>query len=140
MQKGFTLIELMVVVAIIGVLAAMALPTYHDFVVRSRVSAAISLASDAKSLVVHNARNAEVSLGLGWVSAVGTEDIDSITISDDGLIGVHFTARIPGVAPKATLQPSVGSNNLTAGSIPDGVVRWVCGGTVAPKYLPPSCR
>ena len=80
-QKGFTLIELMIVVAIIGILAAVALPAYQDYTVRARVSEAMVLASAAKTLVGENAANAASDFTLGFDSASvnSTKNVTSVS-------------------------------------------------------------
>lgn len=101
-QKGFTLIELMIVVAIIGILAAVALPAYQDYTARSRVSEGLILANEAKALVMDNAANATPA-------AVG------------GLGNGYPTSGAPGAAltpcnAAGTCIQTVGNNGATAGS------------------------
>ncbi|HPU54314.1 MAG TPA: pilin, partial [Burkholderiaceae bacterium] len=67
-QKGFTLIELMIVVAIVGILAAVAIPAYQDYTVRARVAEGLGLASAAKISVAENAANGSADLGLGYTA------------------------------------------------------------------------
>jgi type IV pilus assembly protein PilA len=133
MQKGFTLIELMIVVAIIGILAAVAIPAYQDYTVRARVSESLAMAVAAKTVVVENAAMG-TSLHTGWTSPAATSNISSMAIDgSNGTITVTTTARAGGGT--ITLSPS-----LTAGTVPSGVITWDCGGTLAAKYKPANCR
>ena len=95
-QKGFTLIELMIVVAIIGILAAVALPAYQDYTIRARVSEGIVLASSAKLAVAENASNGK-AFATGWSPALKTANVDSIAINDvNGKITIDYTAAAGG--------------------------------------------
>ena len=138
-QKGFTLIELMIVVAIIGILAAVAIPAYQDYTVRARVSEGLALASGAKTLVLENAMNAESNFGLRWVSTVSTQNIQNVTVDTNGVITAAYTSRVPG-SPTLLLTPRIGATALTAGTVPDGNVVWACTSSMNAKYLPASCR
>ena len=79
-QKGFTLIELMIVVAIIGILAAVALPAYQDYTVRAKVTKGLSLAGAAKLAVSENAANAK-PFGNGWTAPAATASVTSLAIT-----------------------------------------------------------
>lgn len=96
MQKGFTLIELMIVVAIIGILAAVAIPAYQDYTVRARVSEGIVLASAAKLAVSENASNG-TAFRQGWNPPVATANVASLAIADaTGQITITYTPAAGG--------------------------------------------
>ncbi|WP_281728079.1 pilin [Hydrogenophaga sp. PAMC20947] len=135
MQKGFTLIELMIVVAIIGILAAVALPAYQDYTVRARVSESLVAASAAKIAVAENAANGQ-ALASGWVAPSATPNMTSAAIAADGVITVTTTARAGGGTVTFVPNPV-----LVAGTIPTDRIGWTCtGGTLVAKYRPAACR
>ncbi len=154
-QKGFTLIELMIVVAIIGILAAIAIPAYQDYTIRAQVTEGLTLASPAKSSVAEAFANtgtfpvANVNAGLDPTPTnISGKYVVSVTVTN-GVITVAYgnQANAAIAAKTITLTPGYSANND---------VVWVCGdhaspalvtfptapvaGTVAQKYLPQICR
>ena len=140
-QKGFTLIELMIVVAIIGILAAVALPAYQDYTVRSKVTEGLSLAGAAKVAVAENAANGK-ALDAGFTAPAATANVASVGITPaTGVITITYTAAIDGGATMLMTPTSAGAA-LASGTIPTGgSIDWSCtGGTLKAKYRPGQCR
>ncbi|RZL53169.1 MAG: pilin [Variovorax sp.] len=156
-QKGFTLIELMIVVAIIGILAAVALPAYQDYTVRSRVTEGLVLGNAAKLAV------AETFQATGVVPAnnaaanynfTATPQVNNVQVGANGQITITYA--IPQVAGNTLiLTPNVAGVALAPGTV--GSVSWVCKsagspasgattatfgalGTLPSRYAPANCR
>ena len=150
-QQGFTLIELMIVVAIIGILAAVALPAYQDYTVRAKVTEGLSLAASAKTAVSENAANGS-AFDSGWTAPNATDAVSSVAISNTGEITITYTTKVAAAgANTLILAPRDGANALTAGTPPTtGSVTWNCNsvasgaagskGTLLGKYVPAECR
>ncbi|WP_342620303.1 pilin [Rhodoferax sp. GW822-FHT02A01] len=139
MQKGFTLIELMIVVAIIGILAAVALPAYQDYTIRAKVSELIVGADSAKTCVteVYSADPANIA----FVSSSCSGAVASSAKISGGVVdvsGITMAGNSAGVG--VTGISAVFSNNITAVSAAASApLQWVCSGSV-PKYFPATCR
>jgi type IV pilus assembly protein PilA len=137
MQKGFTLIELMIVVAIIGILAAVALPAYQDYTVRGRISELMILGSAQKATVTENIANnggviaAGACKGVTDLATATANTASSACTDDTGVVTVTGTAAAKAVA--ITLTPTVNA---------DGTVKWACTTPLllSYKYVPAECR
>lgn len=148
MQKGFTLIELMIVVAIIGILAAIALPAYQDYTIRAKVSEGAVAASSLKVGVAEAFADggiAGITAYSGVVAAdianIRTAKVTDVTISNVGNITLTM-GGIPQLGADNTLVfvPTIGGNPL-ANNNSAGTIQWSCNtGTIADKYLPANCR
>jgi type IV pilus assembly protein PilA len=150
LQKGFTLIELMIVVAIIGILAAIAVPAYTDYTVRSRVTEGLNLAGAAKLDVSETWQSLGTLNGLGAAFATNwkkTKYVASITILDgDGTITITYDTTATGIpqlagAETIIMTPKVAGVAIGGASTAAGNIDWDCKlGSVLPKYRPTNCR
>ncbi len=138
-QKGFTLIELMIVVAIIGILAAVALPAYQDYTVRAKTSEVVLAASSGKTAV------AEAFQTLGVMPTALSQAGFNAQVSPY-VSTLEYVTSATNVATitawASTKEAKINGSNVQLRGTADsaGVITWVCTGTINTKYLPANCR
>jgi type IV pilus assembly protein PilA len=155
MQKGFTLIELMIVVAIIGILAAIALPAYQDYTKRAKVSELILAASACRTTITEvyqsgssatapsaGSWGCEVASGSGskYVNSVATSNVGVVTVTAQNIDPNNIDGKFLTLIPYAD---AAGTTQMGTSNFGQPVALWKCGSTgttIPPKYLPGSCR
>ena len=140
LQTGFTLIELMIVVAIIGILAAVAIPSYQDYTKRAHVSEGLSLAGSAKTGIAEYFGSQGVmptdntDAGISAPGTITGNAVSSVTVTS-GKIDIVYKQKVSSTAGELTMQLSPTTS--------PGSIKWVCNNaatTVLSKYRPSNCR
>jgi type IV pilus assembly protein PilA len=155
-QQGFTLIELMIVIAIVGILAAIALPAYQDYIVRAKMSEPLAALAEGKTTVAEyvaangNFPSDSAAFGLNTSDRDASDYIDSISVTEGLLPGatVYLTANVDEtVWTGGTAAGTTAGFSLSGSTNSDGTMTWDCvphdgtgSGGIERKYLPANCR
>lgn len=167
LNQGFTLIELMIVVAIIGILAAVAIPAYQNYTVRAKITEGLILATTAKTSVLDGYMSNDI-VGVGTSATsfatgfTATKYVNNIVINPtDGMITITYlpanVGQITAATNTITLTPSIGSAILAANMAAGGNIDWACSsissataagrglpvtvaGTIAARFVPTECK
>jgi type IV pilus assembly protein PilA len=160
MQQGFTLIELMIVVAIIGILAAIAIPAYQDYTIRAKVTEGLNLADSAKTSVAESYQSNDMvgvsATATSWNAAfVATKYVKTVTIDKTGFITIAYQG-VPQIDTKTLIiSPFIGGTALVTNL--QGNIDWACAsttkttangenmgaaatGNIPAKYVPTQCK
>jgi len=143
LQKGFTLIELMIVVAIIAILAAIAIPAYQNYLIRSQVTEGTTLADGAEvAIAEYHANTGSWGTGASSVGVTKTaSDIAGKYVSGVAIASGKITATFANSGNQKANAAIAGDNLVLSPSASvNGDIHWTCSGSVPAKYLPSSCR
>lgn len=147
---GFTFLEFLIVLTVCAILVSVAVPSYREYTIRSRVVEGLEQAEAAKMLVAGNLARGTSSLSAGFVSPPPNRVVSSMTISDDGAITIRYGEEAGNGS--LVLNPRAGRARLVAGQRMSEPLVWQCNaagsivpdggeaGTLAPKYAPAQCR